>query len=289
MKTYFFIFIAVLFSLIGCTDKSEESTKKTKDKEVINAPEPSYNHILSEAYDEKKSIHYFDPNVTVYERMILPIDIDENGAMRLNGRSSSYEELAAEMRLFYFANKELGQRMTTVHHDDEFYKYKHYPFFVYFDKASFKSYLDRLESMAKNDSIAQKYLTLHRSRITSFDAVDDGIVLPFLEFGALIKIGYQEETDPAAIAEVENKVAENIHAFRNEIAQEEFGTSYDRIRDMARKEPNSKIQLMYLKEMVPAYIIKGNTEQTSTSLKEKPPLPPPPPVETIVVEENERG
>ncbi|GAB5417562.1 MAG: hypothetical protein Crog4KO_08340 [Crocinitomicaceae bacterium] len=287
MKTFFFILTAALFVLNGCSDIKEDLTEEPTEKEEITETEPTYDHILSEAYDEQKSIHYFDPNVMVYERMILPIEIDENGAFRLNGRSSSFDELAAEMRLFYFANKDLGQRMTNVHRDDEFYKYKHYPLFVYFDKAGFKSYLDRLESMAKNDSTAQKYLKCHQSRFKSFQVVEEGTVLPFLEFGALISIGFEEETDPEAIAEVENKVAENIHAFRNEIAQEEFGTSYERIRDMARKEPTSKMQLMYLKEMVPAYIMKGNGDQLSSSLMQEPPLPPPPPMESITIKENE--
>lgn len=292
MKTYFFAAISTLFVLSGCSNPVDDSEVDLETKEEMAEAGPSYEHILSEAYTGQKSIHYFDPNITLYKRMVLRLEIDENGALRLNERSSSFKELAVEMRFFYFANKDLGQRMTTVHRNDEFYKYKHFPFFVYFDKASFKSYLDRLELMAKNDSIAQKYLQNHQSRFKSFDAVEEKTVLPFLEFGALISIRYEEETDPAAIAEVENKVAENIYVFRDEIAQEEFGTSYARIRDMARKEPTSKVQLSYLREMVPAYIMKGNAEELSSIFEEAPilltpPDPVPPPMEEVKATINE--
>ena len=123
-------------------------------------------------------------------------------------------------------------------------------------------------------------------RFKSFEAVNEGTTLPFLEFGALILLEFNENTAPKNITVLENKIAENICNFRDEIAQREFNTSYFDIRSKAKKDPKEASKLICLQEMVPAYIRKVSKSKTVKTIPlELKPTPRPPIEEVMEIDE----
>jgi hypothetical protein len=285
MKIFIQLLAISSLLLFSCAEKTDESTTKKESKEEVVAIDHSYDHILDEAYLARRSLHYFDDNAVVSKRMILAVTIDDDGSLKINDNAASMEDLSSEMRNFYFANRELGAGKTQAYRENDSYAFSDYPFFNYFDQNSFQTYLNQLEKMARRDSTAKRYYAINKRRFSSFQATD-GEILPFLEFGALISIQYSDSVEDSRLAEIENKIAETICSFRNKIAQEKFGTDYYHIREMGPKETEYRVKMTYIREMIPAYILKTNRKDIKATEMQLPPMPPPP-LEKVEAEDEE--
>lgn len=269
---YLYLLLLILLLITSCQNEEtseiqgKESVRKTVDK--------SFAHILTEAYEEQPSIHYTDKNTFCKKRMSLHIELDDEGDMTISGRAALLDDLIIEIQKFYFANRELGAKQSKENQGNKKYKFHNYPFFNYFDRDGFESFLEPLKKMAKTDSMAKIYYDNHKDRILAFEAVE-GATTPFIEFGSLISIHFSQNVIEQRVSEVENKVAEVICLSRNEIAEELFGRSYYLIREKAIKnDPEAVNQLVYLQEMIPAYIKKASIENLPAL--DYPITPPPP-------------
>lgn len=285
MKTFMQLLAFSSLFLLSCGEKTDEPTTKKESNQEISEPDKNYDHVLSEAYIGQRSLHYFDDNAILSQRQVLEVKINDDGTLTINREPATTDDLKPEMHKFYFANRHLGATRTQAYRENDSYQFSDYPFFNYFDRNSFQTYLNQLEKMAKRDSTAKRYLEINKSRFKIFQITRDE-TLPLLEFGALISIQHSDSVNDSRIAEVENTIAEIICSFRDEVAQEKFGTDYYRIRDMARKEDQAKIEIAYLREMIPAYIMKTNSKDVATNEMQLPPMSPPP-SEEIQVKEDE--
>ena len=283
MKIVTLLPLLLLLTLPACQD-THDSEPYVKQDKTTNV-KPSSDHILIEAYEEQRSVHYFDPNVLVYDRMILTVALNAQGQLFVNGQPSSYDALLQEVHNFYQANRDLGPKLTKEKKEDPYYNWRNYPFFNYFDKDSFKSYLDQLQLMAKTDDMAQQHYMYHQKRFKSFEAVPDGTVLPFMEFGALILIRHHETTEDSKIDALQKKIANHIYVIRDIMAQQEFSQPYDIIRNKAANNDAKAIhQLICLQEMVPAYIMKKSIKSKGSTVEEETlqlPASPTPNIEVV--------
>lgn len=266
------------------TSEKEVKSKEFKSTEELNARD--YNHIITESTSDYPTTLRSAKNLLLNGRMILEITLDSSGGFNIEGKPGNWEMLKVEVDLFFDANRELGTSQTKAAIKNEDYRYNDYPFYSYFTKRSYNNFIKQLSEMAESDMSAALYLQRHSRRIKSFDAVEDreiGFINPL----AMIRYSGDSTISEELFAELEKHLAQYIYELRSELAYDKFNTNYEMIRRKAQTDKAARLQLLYLQEMYPAYLMRvtGNIQDQIESIP-PPPMPIPPPTEEIIELEN---
>ncbi len=291
MKLQFLFVAALIATLTSCGGENEEPDNSSKQKGPEAKEEvASCRHIISESTKDYPMTLRSDKDMIIYDRMILEIEINADGSFTIEGEKADWDDLEEEVNRFFKMNRDLGNARTSSYLNDKNYRGANYPFFNYFDRKSYQSYIDRLREMAETDMKAGLYAQRHIRRIKAFDAVSDE-ELAFINLGALIRYVHPDDLPQDKIDEFEQHLADYICAMRNELAQEKFGKSYHIIRLNARKDDESQKQILYLQEMYPAYLLRlkeSELEEPEMPAIPEPVPPKPEPIEVIEDTEDER-
>ncbi|PWL33008.1 MAG: hypothetical protein DCO96_01260 [Fluviicola sp. XM-24bin1] len=288
MKLHY-LFIAVCLTILTSCGGESESDVTLRDTNNTQKPQQpiDYQHIITESTNDYPMALRSDKDMVVYPRMLMDLELAADGTLTIRGEKSDWDGLKSEIITFFNGNRYLGNKKTSLYIRDGQYRYYNYPFFSYFTRDSYQSFIEQLKKNAETDLKVALYLQRHVRRIKAFDALDDGQEIGFIDLGALIRYAISDGVSEDKVSELETQIATNIYNMRNELAQEKFGTSYQVIRVNSGKDATAKKQFLYLQEMYPAYLQRVKTsdlEEPVMTLSTVP--PPPPPVEEIKVTED---
>lgn len=265
MKFQYLLGVIMLGALIACGETTENPTtfQKTESKQ-LSQQAPDFRHVITESTNDYPMALRSDKDMTVYPRMILDIDLAEDGSFTIRGEEANWDVLKTEMDLFFNANRNLGKVKSAELKKDESYEFNNYPFFNYFNKDSYQSFIDRLVVMAETDMKAGLYLQRHIRRIKAFK-IDSLAQLGFINLGALVRYSHPEGIEESKIAELENHLAQNLCDMRDAMAQKLFGKTYEGIRTKSTVDARAQQELLFLQEMYPAYLERVELKEKDIS------------------------
>lgn len=285
MKFHYLFAALLLTSLFSC-DAESDTPEKTENKGRVVAAKRDYQHIIAESQNDYPTALRSIKDVEIYDRDVLEIHITEDGSFTIEGKKANWKILDEEVDKFFNMNRNLSSAQTAEFIRDENYEGASYPFFTQMTKPEFQSFIDQLTRMSETDMQAGLYLQRH-SR--SFKAFERGhSQLSFMYPMAVIRYVHSDDLAEDKLLEFENHLAKNLYEMREQLAQEWFGVSYESIRQKATKSDEGRLDLLYLQEMYPAYLLKIKESELEISEMPEPPPPPPvpePPIEIEIIDD----